>query len=355
MRARAVAALGAVGRRALSSAAAQANSQLRFARHGHWANVLEKHEDAVTAPKSGQVLVRMEAAPVNPADFDVIAGVYGKLPAKLPAVAGNEGVGVVEELGKGVKGLKKGQRVIPASPGSGTWCNFQVLDADAVLPVSQDLEVEYASALSVNPCTAFRLLNDFAKLEKGDVVVQNGANSVVGQCVIQMCAKKGVQTVNIVRGRAHLSDVQEYLKSLGGTVVVPQEHIDAVGIRAVTEGLPKAKLALNCVGGSGSLDVGRLLGDGGVHVTYGGMSRQPVTIPTGPMIFNDVQARGFWLTKWVANASREERVKMLDAVTKMILDGDIKILMERVPFADWQQGLEMAQSHANSRKIVLRM
>ncbi len=69
-------------------------------------------------PKDNEVLVKFKAAPINPADLNQIQGVYGSQP-RLPAVAGNEGVAVVEKVGSGVKGLAVGDRVIPAAPGFG--------------------------------------------------------------------------------------------------------------------------------------------------------------------------------------------------------------------------------------------
>jgi trans-2-enoyl-CoA reductase len=75
-------------------------------------------EEAVGEPSDNQVLVKMLAAPINPADINMIQGVYGIKP-KLPAIGGNEGVGVIEKVGKNVKKLQKGDRVIPANPGFG--------------------------------------------------------------------------------------------------------------------------------------------------------------------------------------------------------------------------------------------
>lgn len=68
---------------------------------------------------SNQVLVKVQAAAINPADFNMIEGSYAILP-QMPAVAGNEGAGVVEAVGSAVSGLKVGQRVIPSQPGFGT-------------------------------------------------------------------------------------------------------------------------------------------------------------------------------------------------------------------------------------------
>ncbi len=68
----------------------------------------------ITAP--GQCLVRMLAAPINPSDANQVTGTYALKPETFPAVGGNEGVGVIEEVGEEVTGLKTGDMVIPSTP-----------------------------------------------------------------------------------------------------------------------------------------------------------------------------------------------------------------------------------------------
>ncbi len=58
-----------------------------------------------------------------------------------------------------------------------------------------------AATIAVNPCTAYRMLHDFVQLEKNDVIVQNGANSGVGQYVIQIAKSLGIRSANVVRDR----------------------------------------------------------------------------------------------------------------------------------------------------------
>jgi trans-2-enoyl-CoA reductase len=60
----------------------------------------------------------MLAAPINPADLNLVEGTYGTK-SSLPAIGGNEGVGVVLEVGKNVKNVKKDDHVIPSLPGLG--------------------------------------------------------------------------------------------------------------------------------------------------------------------------------------------------------------------------------------------
>ena len=67
------------------------------------------------------------------------------------------------------------------------------------MKIPNDIPKAYAATVSVNPCSAYRMLRDFATLRPGDVVIQNGANSMVGLAVIQMAREMGVKTVNVVR------------------------------------------------------------------------------------------------------------------------------------------------------------
>ena len=131
-------------------------------------------------------------------DFNVIEGVYGTK-SQLPAIAGNEGVAVVQKIGKSVTSLKPGDWVIPSGSGFGTWRESAISDEDSLLKVPNNIPAVYASTLSVNPCTAYRLLRDFRNLKPGDVIIQNGANSMVGMAVIQMALQLGIKTINIIR------------------------------------------------------------------------------------------------------------------------------------------------------------
>ena len=78
----------------------------------------------------------------------------------------------------------------------------------------------YASAITVNPATSYFLLRQFANLKKGDVVIQNGADSMVGLGVIQMARDMGIKTINIVTAeKPEVETTLRLLTNLGGIVV----------------------------------------------------------------------------------------------------------------------------------------
>ncbi len=108
----------------------------------------------------------MLAAPINPADLNMIEGTYAIRP-KLPAVGGNEGVGKVVAVGSKVKDVSVDDHVIPSRPGLGTWRTFGVFNQSDFIRVPTDVQPEYAATISVNPSTALRLLEDFVSLQQG--------------------------------------------------------------------------------------------------------------------------------------------------------------------------------------------
>jgi trans-2-enoyl-CoA reductase len=258
-----------------------------------------------SAPGPGQVLLRMLAAPVNPSDLNQIQGRYPVQPA-LPAVAGNEGVARVTALGPDVSDFALGELVLPPVGGFGTWRTHAVAQAAYLTRCPSGLSVPQAATLSVNPLTALRLLADFATLLPGDVVVQNGANGAVGRLVTQMGRERNLRVVSLVRDRPDFQALQEELLALGAASVVRLGHARA---DAHLASLPPAKLALNAVGGDAAAELARLLEQGGRLVTYGGMSKLPLRLPTSAFIFRGLRAEGFWLTEWTRIAGPQARVR----------------------------------------------
>ena len=85
----------------------------------------------------------------------------------------------------------------------GTWRTYAQVSPDDLLPLPKGARIGpgEAATISVNPFTADRMILDYVKLEKGDWIVQNGANSGVGQNVIQLARIRGFKTVNVIRDR----------------------------------------------------------------------------------------------------------------------------------------------------------
>ncbi|KAJ6947997.1 hypothetical protein NC651_002376 [Populus alba x Populus x berolinensis] len=193
------------GIRAFSSLLTSPPSKAVFyERHGPPDAVTRVMEMEGVEVKEKDVCVKMMAAPINPSDINRIEGVYPVRPP-LPAVGGYEGVGEVLSVGSAVKHLSPGDWVIPSPPSSGTWQTYIVKEESVWHKISKDSPIEYAATITVNPLTALRMLQDFVTLNSGDCIVQNGATSIVGQCIIQLARLRGIHSINIIRDRCCFS------------------------------------------------------------------------------------------------------------------------------------------------------
>lgn len=329
---------------------------IRYHKHGRPKEVLKIEKvKTPTALKDNEVFIRMEAAPINPADLNIVEGSYGVKPPALSAVAGIEGVGSVAAVGSAVKNLKPNDRVVPVSPWFGTWRSHAVAKENELIKVANDIPIHYASLLPVNLLTAHRLLSDFGDLKAGDTIIQNGANSVVGTAIIQIAKARGINTINIIRDGPYTDDVVTKLKDIGGDLVCTYEYARKAHFKDTISDLKKPKVAFNCVGGEYATEIARNLAEGGTLVTYGGMSRRPVTIPTSLFVFKNITARGFWLSQWSEKHSAQEKQAAYDEIADLVRKGKLKLFLEGHKLSDFEFALDRNYEAHRSRKVILEL
>ena len=298
--------------------------------------VLQLEDVQQAEPQVGEVRVRLLLATINPSDYGMIAGSYGRL-RELPAVAGREGVGVVEAIGRGVSSVGVGARV--RFPEGGTWQETACMPAADVLLVPADVPVEQAAFSFINPPTAYCLLQKMVDLAPGSWVVQNAGNSTVGLAVIQMAKVLGFKTISQVRREELIAP----LKALGADHVVIEGSGWAKQVNELTGGEP-IQLALNSIGGASASDQIKALGEGGTQVTFGGMVADLVRFPTRFLIFNDVRLVGFWWDQWSQKAGAQGLNQVMSAVYGMMRDGTLKLPVEATySFAEYEAAVKHNQ------------
>ena len=193
-------------------------------------------------PTGNQVLVQMEAAPINPSDLAILTSAAdfenaeysdGKVVAQMPEPflsgqrarhgqklpAGNEGAGTVIATGDGdmAKALM-GQRVA-CVPGN-AFSQYAIADAMMCLPLG-DHSCETGASSFVNPMTALGFV-ETAKMEGHDAIVHLAAASNLGQMLNKICQEDGMKLVNIVRRQEHV----DLLKGIGAEYVVNSSDDD---------------------------------------------------------------------------------------------------------------------------------
>ena len=314
--------------------------------HGNPADVLHVESQPWPTPAPGEVIVKMRAAPINPADLNQIEGKY-PVRAELPATPGFEGAGIVVDVGSDVKDLTSGALVI-LPHNVGTWRDAVAVNAGELVVVPADIKPVHAAMLKINPMTAWRLLHDYVELARGDWLIQNAANSAAGRAVIQIAHQLGYKTVNVVRR----SELIDELRAEGGDIVL----VDSENLRREVEdaiGGPPIRLGLNAVGGESALRLANCLAPGSTLVTYGAMSLQPLKIPNGLLIFKDLRFRGIWINKWYDNATPAQRMEAFQHLFELAKRGLLQTKVEQAyPLSEAKTAVAHAARGQRSGKII---
>ena len=150
---------------------------------------LEEVPDPKAGP--GQVLVRIKAVGVNPLDTYIRAGSYArKLP--LPYTPGSDTGGIVEEVGEGVKRVKKGDRVYTIGTQTGAYAEMAVCTEAHVFPLPASLSFAQGAGVHVPYYTAYRGLFFRAQAQPGETVLVHGASGGVGTAAVQLARAAGL-------------------------------------------------------------------------------------------------------------------------------------------------------------------
>ena len=335
-------------------ASSEHDSQTKYVTYsqlGNPADVLEVKKEASRALNSGEVRVKVLAAPINPSDLLQISGNYGVDPV-LPARPGSEGVGRVTEVSPEAKNLKVGQLVLLAS--GSTWAEEIVAPAEGFLPlpnlgpISAEV-IEQLAMTAVNPLTALLMLTSYGDIKEGQWIAQSAANSAVGGYVIQLAKQRGIKTVNIVRREGLADD----LMAKGADVVLIDGPDLTAQIAKATDNA-SIMLALDPVGGDTYGRLANSLGYGGTLVTYGVLSGKPATLDTGKVIFNDTRLRGFWLYKWYQTATMQEKQAAFGQVIPLIANGTLKANIDsRFTVDQIKQAVARAWEGGRNGKVLI--
>jgi len=153
--------------------------------------VLNLEEVATPKPSAGQVLVRIHAAGVNPADTYMRAGTYAVKPP-LPYTPGSDSAGTVEAVGEGVKKVKQADRVYTARTISGAYAEYALALEEQVHPLPANIDLKQGAGIWVPYGTAYHALYHSAKAHAAETVLVHGASSGVGTAALQIARAMGL-------------------------------------------------------------------------------------------------------------------------------------------------------------------
>src|ERR1700730_16041942 len=324
--------------------------QLQLIAHGEPSDVIKLNTVSEPALSQADLLISMEASPLNPSDFLFVRGMYGVRPA-FPSSVGAEGVGRVAKIGSKVDVALRGKRVliIPTYE-QGTWAEQVVAPVRNLVPMSDEADPLQLSMIGINPATAYLLLNRYVSLMPGDWIGQTAANAAMGQYIIALAKLAGVKTLNVVRRE----EAAEQVRQWGGDRVVLQGSNLHKDIEEALDG-KKLSLVLDTVGGSPVRELAKSLKTGGSIVVYALQSGQFPAVPPGEFIYRGLSLHGFWLINWIRNAPRTEIQDAYQKLADIVVDGSLAAAVEHVyPLEQFKEAFEQSLRPNRSGKILFK-
>jgi NADPH:quinone reductase-like Zn-dependent oxidoreductase len=300
-------------------------------------------------PKVDEVVVAVEAAPINGADLLFAAGWFAVYP-QVPAAMGAEGAGRVVSAGSQVDPALIGRRVIILPTFRyGTWATRTVVPARNVIPVPDHIDVQQMAMLSVNPAAAYALLNDFVSLRPGDWVGLTLANSAVGHHLLAVARRAGIKTLAVVRSEGAADEVRR----LGADLAV----VDGNGLKErVTEGLRGAKLRVlfEGTGDPGHISqVVTVVEDGGSVITFASVTGQVPALPLADLIYRGISLRGFFILNWIRDTPRDRLERVYAELVELVDRGVMRAnVAATYPLDEYQKALRHAQTDARNGKVL---
>jgi NADPH:quinone reductase-like Zn-dependent oxidoreductase len=177
---------------------------------------LRFEDTSAPSPADGQVLVRVQAASVNPIDYKLASGALRQImPLNFPWIPGGDFAGVVEAVGRGVTAIKRGDAVYGDTPGGSSYAEFVATGAGMVAPKPGKLSPVEAASVPLAAQTAWQGLFDHGHLEPGQTVLIHAAAGGVGTFAVQLAHWKGAR----VLATASAANA-DYVRGLGADQVI---------------------------------------------------------------------------------------------------------------------------------------
>ena len=302
--------------------------------------------EEVPTPQSGpgEVLVRVHAAGVNPVETYIRAGPYARLP-ELPYTPGNDGAGVVEQVGTNVTEFKAGDHVYTSGSISGTYAEFVLCKREQVHPLPANVSFAQGATMGTPYATAYRGLLQRAVAKPGETVLVHGASGGVGTAAVQLARARGLR----VFGTAGSDDGINLTRQQGAHEVFDHrapDHFEQImkatgrhGVDVIVEMLANVNLGKDLT----------ILAKGGRVVIIG--SRGPVEIDPRNTMQRDADVRGMILP----NTPPAELASIHAALVAGLENGTLRpVIGKEFPLADAAQAHRAVMESKAFGKIVLR-
>jgi NADPH:quinone reductase-like Zn-dependent oxidoreductase len=300
--------------------------------HEYGGSELLKYEDAPRPePKENEILVRVIACGVNPADPLVISGRLAKeFGTQLPLIPGYDAAGVVEKLGAKVTRLKVGDAVYGYALFGGGWAEYAVLAENEAALKPKSLSFVDAAAVPLAALTAWQALLDVAKLAAGQTVLIHGGSGGVGSFAIQIAKARGARVI----ATASTAN-QDLLKELGADVAIDYTKTK------FEDAAKDVDVVLDSVGRDTLARSYAVVKKGGIIATLVSRPDQAELDKYG------IRGASIW--------GKPDAAELAE-ITKLIEEKKLKPIVSQVmPLSDAVKASQQAATHHTRGKIVLKI
>jgi NADPH:quinone reductase-like Zn-dependent oxidoreductase len=309
---------------------------------------LRVEQIARPVPAEGQVLIKVHASSVNPAEWYGASGqplvirLFNGIGAPNKARAGFDVAGIVEAVGPNVTRLKPGDEVFGGV--GGAFADYVIgRDKGAIVAKPAELSFEEAAAIPIAAITALQGLRDQGHIAPGQKVLINGASGGVGTFAVQIAKAFGAEVTGVCSTRN-----VELVRSLGADHVVDYTQAD------FTEGSEQYDLVLDNVGNHGFFDLKHVVKPGGVIVIVGGSKSEPFLGPIKRVIWKAIVEHFMEqrLTFFIASVNQAD----LEVLAALVREGKLKpVIDRRYPLEDTGAALEYIGSQRARAKVVINV
>jgi NADPH:quinone reductase len=245
----------------------------------------------VPHPAAGQVLLRVQAAGVNPIDWKVATGVRKQVfPISFPWTPGWDVAGEVVEAGPGVQAWQPGDAVVaftnapaPGQRRNGCYAEYVAVDENLLVRRPDSLDPVQAAAIPLAALTAWQALMDTAGLKTGETVYIRGGAGGVGSYAVQFAHRVGARVISTASAPKH-----DYLRALGVDVVLDYQREDIVAAVREAAGGAGVDVLFDCVGTTDCDAHAPALRPGGRIVTIAGDVSEAVQAEVGAAGYNRI-------------------------------------------------------------------
>ncbi len=300
----------------------------------------------------GEVLVRIRASGVNPLDTKIRAGNAAHARHPLPAVLGIDLAGVVEAVGDGVTGFRRGDEVYGMTGGvggiQGSLAEFAVVDARLIARKPHNLSMREAAALPLIAITAWEGLIDRAAVKAGQRVLVLGGGGGVGHIAVQIAKAIGADIYAV-----DSASKGDYLRSLGATAIDrdAQPVEDYVAAHTGGRGFD---VVYDTVGGAGLDTAFKAVGKFGHVVSALGWG----THALAPLSFKAASYSGvFTLLPLLSGEGRDHHGEILREVARLVEAGKLvpRLDARRFTLADVADAHALIENRQAQGKLVVEI